>query len=63
MNKPEAVNRSILPNNRSMSSPAVWIIDDDPDDQLLLKSAFLQTSPGVSVTILGDGEELVELVE
>lgn len=63
MTTSEAFNYSVLPENESVSPPAVWIIDDDPDDQLLLKSAFLQTSPGVSVTILGDGEELIELVD
>lgn len=59
----KAFNRAILSENKLVSSSAVWIIDDDPDDQLLLKSAFQQVSPSLSVKTFSDGEELVEIVD
>lgn len=37
----------------------VWVVDDDPDDQLFIRSAFEQLRPPVRVTTLDDGEELL----
>lgn len=41
------------------SSPSVWIVDDDPDDQFLFSLVFKTLTPPVSVSVLNDGEELL----
>lgn len=43
----------------SETTPWVWLVDDDSDDQLLVKAAFKQANPDVSVHTLDDGDELV----
>ncbi|GAB3999759.1 response regulator [Spirosoma daeguense] len=47
-------------NNTSFTSPpAVWIVDDDEDDRLFLRSAFEDMSKPVSVLTLTDGDQLL----
>lgn len=41
------------------STPWVWLVDDDSDDQLLVISAFSQTNPEVSVHTIDDGDQLL----
>ncbi len=41
------------------SSPSVWIVDDDPDDQFLFSLVFTTLTPPVSVSVLQDGEDLL----
>ena len=41
------------------SKPLVWLVDDDSDDQLLVKVAFSQTNPNVSVHTIDDGDQLL----
>jgi CheY-like chemotaxis protein len=41
------------------TTPWVWLVDDDSDDQLLLKAAFRQASPEVFVHTFDDGDELI----
>ncbi|GAB3225812.1 response regulator [Spirosoma arcticum] len=41
------------------TTPTVWIVDDDEDDQLLIGSAFLEGEPSVKVLTLNDGDELL----
>ncbi len=41
------------------TTPCVWLVDDDSDDQLLVKSAFRQSSPTVTVHTLEDGDQLL----
>lgn len=41
------------------SSPVIWIVDDDEDDQYLFEIAFKTLKPPVSVRRLNDGEELL----
>jgi CheY-like chemotaxis protein len=43
----------------SSLTPWVWLVDDDSDDQLLLKAAFKQASPDAFVHTLDDGDELI----
>ncbi|MBD2703329.1 response regulator [Spirosoma sp. BT702] len=45
------------------NSPAVWIVDDDDDDQFLLGLAFRNLNPPVYVKQLYDGEELLAQLE
>lgn len=40
-------------------SPAVWIVDDDEDDQYLIEEAFKWLSPPIDVKVLSDGDELI----
>ena len=40
-------------------TPSVWIVDDDEDDQLFIRSAFEDGTPSISVLSLSDGEELL----
>lgn len=40
-------------------APAVWIVDDDPDDQLLFGLTWQKVAPQVQLTVLSDGEELL----
>lgn len=47
-----------------MQSPAtptatVWVVDDDEDDQLFIRSAFRDAHPAVAVLTLSDGDELL----
>ena len=44
------------------TTPTVWIVDDDEDDQLLIGSAFFQGEPSVKVLALNDGDELLPLL-
>lgn len=37
----------------------VWLVDDDSDDQLLVKAAFQQTNPTITVHTIDDGDELL----
>ncbi|GAB3956415.1 response regulator [Spirosoma harenae] len=37
----------------------VWIVEDDEDDQYLIKLAFESIVPPVSVKLLADGDQLV----
>jgi CheY-like chemotaxis protein len=39
--------------------PWVWLVDDDSDDQLLVRAAFGQTNPNITVHTLDDGDELL----
>ena len=39
--------------------PTVWLVDDDEDDQLFIRSAFRDGHPAIDVLILGDGTELL----
>lgn len=41
----------------------VWVVDDDQDDQLFIRSAFSQLRPPIQVTTLDDGEELLLHIE
>ncbi|MVM30827.1 response regulator [Spirosoma sp. HMF4905] len=40
-------------------APSVWIVDDDEDDQLFIRSAFKETHKPISVRALADGDELL----
>lgn len=35
-----------------MANPTVWVMDDDPDDQLLIQAAFRELHPAIAVTAL-----------
>lgn len=39
--------------------PTIWIVDDDEDDQLFIRTAFMNGRPPISVLILSDGDELL----
>ena len=41
-----------------MATPTVWVVDDDEDDQLFIRSAFEKGEPPVEVLTLSDGEDL-----
>ncbi len=41
------------------TTPTVWIVDDDEDDQLFIGSAFNATQPPITVLTLSDGDELL----
>ncbi|KAB7730034.1 response regulator [Rudanella paleaurantiibacter] len=41
------------------ANPWVWLVDDDSDDQLLVKAAFKQTNPDVKVHTIDDGDQLL----
>ena len=38
---------------------AVWLVDDDEDDLMLIEAAFNSIAPDIRVTMLQDGEELL----
>lgn len=42
--------------------PAVWIVDDDEDDQLFIRSAFLDGEPSIQVRSFFDGDELLPVL-
>jgi CheY-like chemotaxis protein len=37
----------------------VWIVDDDEDDRLFIRSAFQRTKKPIHVRILSDGDQLI----
>ncbi|GAB3772327.1 response regulator [Spirosoma horti] len=39
--------------------PTVWVVDDDEDDRLFIRSAFEDTQSPVSVLALADGDQLL----
>ncbi|GAB4011907.1 response regulator [Spirosoma sp. KCTC 42546] len=39
--------------------PTVWIVDDDEDDQLFIRSAFKETHKPIRVHALTDGDQLL----
>lgn len=41
------------------NTPWVWLVDDDSDDQLLVKAAFGQSNPGITVHTIDDGDQLL----
>jgi CheY-like chemotaxis protein len=50
---------SLLRPVTQRTTPTVWIVDDDEDDQLLIRAAFLEGEPSVKVLMLHDGDELL----
>lgn len=44
---------------RHLTTPTVWLVDDDEDDQLFIRSAFSNAQPPISVLALSDGDELL----
>lgn len=44
---------------QSLATPTVWLVDDDDDDQLFIRSAFSTTQPPIAVLTLSDGDELL----
>lgn len=42
-----------------MALPTVWVVDDDEDDQLLIRSAFVNGERPISVLTLSNGAELL----
>ncbi|GAB4019440.1 response regulator [Spirosoma migulaei] len=47
----------------AISSPHVWIVDDDTDDQYLFEQAFKTLVPPILIRSLYDGEELLPALE
>lgn len=43
----------------SAASPSVWVVDDDEDDRLFIRSAFADTQRPVDVLTLTDGDQLL----
>ncbi len=43
------------------TTPTVWVVDDDEDDQMLIHSAFGKAS--INVLALNDGDELLPQLE
>ncbi|SFF22518.1 response regulator [Spirosoma endophyticum] len=41
------------------TTPTVWLVDDDEDDQQFICSAFLNGDPSIHIRTLDDGEELL----
>lgn len=48
-----------LPDLAQMDTPTVWVVDDDEDDQLFIRSAFGNGEPPVKVLVLNDGADLL----
>ncbi|GAB4047431.1 response regulator [Spirosoma litoris] len=48
-----------LTGSRLPNAPSVWIVDDDEDDQLFIRSAFKETHEPIHVRTLTDGDELL----
>ena len=47
-----------------LNTPTIWLVDDDEDDQHLVRSAFLDCQPSITIVVLDDGEELLpKLIE
>ncbi len=42
-----------------MCTSTVWVVDDDEDDQLFIRSAFASRKPPIEVLVLNDGSELL----
>ena len=40
-------------------APSVWVVDDDEDDQLFIRSAFKETHKPIQVRTLTDGDQLL----
>ena len=53
---------SLLPPVTKPTIPTVWVVDDDEDDQLFIRSAFMDAHPPVTVLTLGDGNELLPML-
>ncbi len=43
----------------STNTSWVWLVDDDSDDQLLVRSAFKLANPDITVHALDDGDQLL----
>ncbi len=43
----------------SSTFPSVWVVDDDEDDRLFIRSAFADTKRPVDVLTLTDGDQLL----
>ena len=41
------------------TTSTVWLVDDDEDDQLFIRSAFKDGQPSIDVLALSDGAELL----
>ncbi len=50
-------------NTDCSSDHTVWLVDDDPDDQLLIQTAFNSHVPPVLLRILTDGGEVLPALE
>ena len=48
-----------LAGSRPPTVPSVWIVDDDEDDQLFIRSAFKETHTPIHVRALTDGDQLL----
>lgn len=46
-----------------MATFTVWVVDDDEDDQLFIRSAFENGQPPIRVLTLSDGAELLPQLE
>lgn len=47
---------------QTINTPTIWVVDDDEDDQLLIRSAF--GSASINVLALSDGDQLLpKLIE
>jgi len=44
------------------TTPTVWVVDDDEDDQLFIRSAFMDSQPPITVLTLSDGDELLPML-
>ncbi|HLL94312.1 MAG TPA: response regulator [Spirosoma sp.] len=44
---------------KSTNTTPIWIVDDDEDDQLFIRSAFERHCPPINVLALNDGSELL----
>jgi len=47
-----------MPMNTQTTS-WIWLVDDDSDDQLLVRAAFKQTNPSVTIHTIDDGDQLL----
>ncbi len=46
-----------------VNAPALWVVDDDLDDQFLLEVAFKNFEPPIHIKQLYDGEDLLPSLE
>ena len=44
---------------QQLTTPTVWLVDDDEDDQLFIRSAFRDGQPPITVLTLSDGDQLL----
>lgn len=49
----------LLIGMKQPATPTVWIVDDDEDDQLFIRSAFMSGQPPIDVLLLSDGDQLL----